>query len=205
MWLLLSLLYPLSYRILRCSLRMFLNPGRVLGLMCPFLLKLCKQFSSPSRGSSWASLDIMGLGFHFSGNNGLLGGHNSLAHRSLIQSLTSSLQLKVRNIQWLSRVNFDNISSIRIFVGVSNHHDFIQFFQAVQVAPSLILETMVVVAALERILLVAQELVVVGDVRIALGTPASLDASEYILVEPVDVFACLALPSGRVSLLSNSF
>ena len=46
---------------------------------------------------------------------------------------------------------------------------------------------------------------VVSAVRIAASTPASLDASEYTLVEPTDVFASLALPSGCVSLLSNSF
>ena len=43
------------------------------------------------------------------------------------------------------------------------------------------------------------------DVWVADGTPASLDASEYTLVEPADVFASLALPSRGVSLLSNSF
>ena len=46
---------------------------------------------------------------------------------------------------------------------------------------------------------------VVRDVRVASGTSASLDASEYTLVKPADVFASLALPSVCVSLLSNSF
>ena len=45
---------------------------------------------------------------------------------------------------------------------------------------------------------------VVGVVRVVADTPASLDASNYTLVEPPDVFASLALPSVRMSLLSNS-
>ena len=36
---------------------------------------------------------------------------------------------------------------------------------------------------------------VVGAVQVAAGAPASLDASEYKLVKPADVFASLALPS----------
>ena len=46
---------------------------------------------------------------------------------------------------------------------------------------------------------------VVGAVWVAAGTQASIDASDYTLVKPVDVFASLALPSGCVSLFSNSF
>ena len=45
----------------------------------------------------------------------------------------------------------------------------------------------------------------VGAVWVADDTPASLGASEYTHVEPADVFVSLALPYGRVSLLSNLF
>ena len=62
---------------------------------------------------------------------------------------------------------------------------------------------MVVAAAQEGVPVVAYELAVVGALQVAAGTPASLDASEYMLVEHVDVFASLALLSGYVSLLSN--
>ena len=48
-------------------------------------------------------------------------------------------------------------------------------------------------------------MLIVGAVWISAGTPDSLDAFEYTLVEPADIVAPLALTYGRMSLLSNPF
>ena len=51
------------------------------------------------------------LAFRLQGNHGPLGGHDILVRRSVVKSLTSSLQLLVNNSKWLLGVNCDTNSS----------------------------------------------------------------------------------------------
>ena len=72
-------------------------------------------------------------------------------------------------------------------------------------ASPLISGTLVVASAWEGVPVVAVEVVVIGAAYVAPNAPVSPDASEYTLVEPAGVFPTLALLSGRMFPLSNSF